>query len=100
MGWSEGSLVHWLASREQEQRVARGFGDARAKNHESHKIEKRRPDDRRARRKHAGGNYGSNRIGGVVKAVGEIENQRNEDDRERNGYCRGHHCWSKVNEEC
>ncbi len=66
------------------------FGDARAKDSEGHEIENCGPDYRRARRKHAGGNYGGDRIGGVVKAIGEIEDQCNEDDKKSDDESRGH----------
>ena len=56
------------------------FGDAGAEDCEGDKIESRRPDNRVAWRQHARRNYGGNGIRGVVKAVGEIENQRDEDD--------------------
>jgi hypothetical protein len=45
-------------------------------------VEERGPDDRLARRQHARGDDGRDRIRGVVKAVEEVEDQRHRDDGE------------------
>ncbi len=60
---------------------ADGLGDGRTKREGGNEIEHRRPDDGLAWRQHTGRHYGGNRVGGVVKAVDEIENERDEDQR-------------------
>ena len=52
------------------------LGDGGAEEERRDEVEERGPGDRLARREHARGDDGGNRIGGVVKAVDEIENQR------------------------
>ena len=49
------------------------------------KIKKSRPDDGIFWRKNTGGNNSGNRIGGIMKSVEEIKNQR--DNNQKNDKC-------------
>ena len=59
------------------------FGDLGAEDEGGHEVEERRPDDRHARREHAGRDDGGDGVGGVVEAVDEVEDERDEDDERR-----------------
>jgi hypothetical protein len=50
-----------------------------------HEVEERGPHDGLQRREHASGHDGGDRVGGVVKAVDEVEDQRDEDDDDDDG---------------
>ena len=48
-------------------------------------VEERGPDDGLAGREHAGRHDGRDRVGGVVKAVDEVEDERDDDDERDDG---------------
>ena len=88
--------AHVLANQiDAHQIAADGFRHARTENRESDEVEERCPYHCVPRRQHARRHNRRDRIRGVVKPVGEIKDQRDQNDRERNGYCRGHSCASK-----
>ena len=53
----------------------------RRKDHEGDEVEERRPEHRRPRRQHARGDDRRHRVGRVVKAVDEVEDQRQDDQQ-------------------
>ena len=61
---------------------ADGPGDGGAEAERRGEVEERRPDDGLARREHARGHDGRDRVGGVVKAVDVVEDERDGDDED------------------
>ena len=63
-----------------DQPLAQGLGNRRSHHECRHEVEERRPHHRYSRAQHPGRDYGSDRVGTVVEAVDEIEDQRDADD--------------------
>ena len=63
-----------------DQAGADGLGDGGAERERRDEIEERRPDDRLAGRQDARRDDRRDRVGGVVKPVDVIKDQRNEDE--------------------
>ena len=61
---------------------ADGLRDRRAERERGDEVEERRPDDRLAGRQHAGRDDRRDGIGGVVKSVDVVEDERDEDQRD------------------
>ena len=59
--------------------------DVQAEHRERDEVEERGPDDRRLRAQHARRHDGRDRVGRVVQAVQEIEQQRDGDQRDEDG---------------
>ena len=68
--------------RDVDEAGADGLGDRRAEGERGDEVEERRPDDGLARRQHPRRHDGGDRVGGVVKAVDEVENERDDDQRD------------------
>ena len=62
-----------------------GLGDGGAEHERGHEVEEGRPHHGLAGLQHARRDDGGNRVGGVVKAVDVIEDQRNGDDENDEG---------------
>ena len=58
------------------------FRDSRAKESEGDKVEGRRPHHSITGGQDPGRNYGGDRIRGVVKAVGEVKDERDQNNKE------------------
>jgi hypothetical protein len=59
--------------------LADGLGDCGAEEKSGEKIERGSPEHGQFGRQDAGGNYRRDAVGGIVKAIEEVEDQRNED---------------------
>ena len=59
-------------------------GDVQAEHQEGDEVEERRPDHGVLRPQHAGRDDGGDRVGGVVQAVEEVEQQRDGDQADQN----------------
>ena len=72
---------------------ADGVGDMQAEHQEGDEVEERRPQHRILRPQHAGRDDGRDRVGRVVQAVEEVEQQRDGDQADQNRKTkRGVHC--------
>ena len=71
-----------IDDRRLDQPLADRLGDRGADHERRGEVEHRRPDDRHARREHAGRDHGGDRVGAVVEPVDEVEDQRDRDDRQ------------------
>ena len=69
--------------------LADGLRDVQAEEQEGDEVEERRPEHRVLRLQHARRDDGRDRIGGIVQAVQEIEQQRDADqaDQQREARC-------------
>ena len=63
---------------------ADGGGDVQAEHSEGDEIEEGRPEHGILRAQHAGRDDGRDRIGGVVQAIEEVEQQRDRDQNDQN----------------
>ncbi len=64
---------------------ADGVRDIEAEHAEGDEVEERRPEHRILRPQHTGRNDRRDRVGGVVQAVQEVEQQRNRDQSDQDG---------------
>jgi hypothetical protein len=69
-------LVHML---EADHAAADGFGDLGAKEKSGDKVKRGGPQHSESRRQHAGGDDGGDAVGGIVKAVEEVEDKCDQD---------------------
>ena len=68
------------------------LGDRGAEDRGGGEIEERGPDDGLTRREHAGRDDRGDRVGGVVKAVDVVEDERDDDDERDECECGVHAC--------
>ena len=87
---SPASTTYWVTMLELDHALADGFGDGGAEQKGGEEVEKRGPEHGQSRRQHAGRNHGGDAVGGIVKAVDEVEDERRDDGDDQQNQSSAH----------